>query len=130
MARSQVRDAFDFSEITPAYLCNLCRGSAETHAGEVGYLKDEIKGDPIIEFVGHRPKMYSFTGSHAAEPIPGLNDTMDMWHKAVATGVSRAYIRRFKHDSYVRMSKGGAVTNVVNRRIGSKLHQVRVTISI
>ena len=55
---------------------------------------------------------------------------MDVRHKAVAKGVARAQIKRFKHEDYVRMYNGGALTNVVNRRIGSKLHQVRLTIFI
>ena len=55
---------------------------------------------------------------------------MDVRHKAVATGVARSQIKRFKHEEYVRMYNGGAFTNVVNRRMGSKLHQVRLTILI
>ena len=53
------------------------------------------------------------------------NYPMDITHKAVAKGVARSQIKRFKHEDYVRMNNGGALTNVVNRRIGSKLHQVR-----
>ena len=127
-ARPHLRDAFDFSEISPGHLSNLGRAGAGLHAGEVGYFKDETKGDPIVEFVGLRPKMYSFTVCEASEPIPGLNYPMDVRHKAVAKGVARSQIKRFKHEDYVRMYNGGALTNVVNRRIGSKLHQVRLTI--
>ena len=54
---------------------------------------------------------------------------MDVRHRAVAKGVARSQIKRFKHEDYVRMYNGGALTNVVNRRIGSKLHQVRLIIS-
>ena len=129
-ARPHLRDAFDFSEISPNYLSNLGRAGAELHAGAVGYFKNETKCDPIIEFVGLRPKMYSFTVSRADEPIPELNYQMDMWHKAVAKSVARSQIKRFKHEDYVRMYNGGASTNVVNRRIGSKLYQVRLNIFI
>ena len=55
---------------------------------------------------------------------------MDMRHKVVAKGVARSQIKRLKHEDYVRMYNGKALTNVVNRRIGSKLHQVRLTIFI
>ena len=55
---------------------------------------------------------------------------MDMWHKTVAKSVSRAQIKRFKHEDYVRMFNGGDQTNVVNRRIGSELCQLRLTIWI
>ena len=129
-ARPKLYDVLDFTEFSPGHLSNLGIVGGNHHAGEVGYFKDETKGDPIIEFVGLRPKMYSFTVCHANEPIPGLNYPMDTWHKAVAKGVSRAQIKRFKLEDYVRMYNSGDQTNVVNRRIGSKLNQVRLTISI
>ena len=96
----------------------------------MGYFKDETNGNPIVEFVGLRPKMYSFTVCDASQPIPGVNYPMDLRHKAVAKGVARSQIKRLKHEDYVRMYNGGAFTNVVNRRIGTKLHQVRQIISI
>ena len=55
---------------------------------------------------------------------------MDVRHKAVAKGVALSQIKRFKHEDYVRMYNGGALANMVNRRIGTKLHQVRLIISI
>ena len=66
--------------------------------------------------------MYLFTVSDASQPIPGVNYPMDIRHKTVAKGLARSQIKRFKHEDYVRMLNGGAVTNVVNRRIGYKLH--------
>ena len=45
-------------------------------------------GNPIVEFVSQRPKMYSFTVCDASEPIPKVNYLMDVWHKAVAKGVA------------------------------------------
>ena len=62
--------------------------------------------------------MYSFTVCDASERIPGVNYPMDVRHKAVAKGVARSQIKRFKHEDYVRMDNGGSLTNVVNRRIG------------
>ena len=124
-ARPTLRDAFDFSEVSYGHISNLGRGNADLHAGEVGYFKDETKGNPIIEFVGLRPKMYSFTVCDASEPILGVNYPMDITHKAVAKGVARSQIKRFKHEDYVCMYNGGALTYVFNRRIGFKLHQVR-----
>ena len=124
------RGAFDFSEISNGHLSNLGHGNADLHGGQVGYFKDETKRNPIVEFVGLRPKMYLFTVCDASEPIPGVNYPIDMRHKAVAKGVARSQILRFKHEDYVRIYNGGALTNVVNRRIGSKLHQVRLIIFI
>ena len=74
--------------------------------------------------------MFSFTVCDASEPIPSVNYPMDVRHKAVAKGVARSQIKRFRHKDYVRMCNGGSVTNVVNRRIASKLDQVRLIISI
>ena len=125
ISRPHLRNAFDFSEISNGHLSKLGRGNADLHAGEVGYFKNETKGNPIVEFIGLRSKMYSFTVCDASEPIPGVNYPMDVRHKAVAKGVARSQITRFKHEDYVRMYNGGAMTNVVNLRIGSKLIQVR-----
>ena len=74
--------------------------------------------------------MYSVTVCDVSELIPGVNYQMDVRHKAVAKGVARFQIKRFKHEDYVRMYNGGALTNMVNRRNGSKLDQVRLIISI
>ena len=96
----------------------------------MGYLKDETKGNPIVEFVGLRPKMYLFTVCDASEPNPGVNYLMDIRHKAITKAVTRSQIKRFKHEDYVRIYNRGALTNVVNCRIGFKLQQVRLIISI
>ena len=127
-SRFHLRDAFNFSEIRNGHLSNLGRGNADLHAGVVGFLKDETKSNQIVEFVGMRPKRYSFIVCHASEPIPGVSYPIDVRHKAVAKCVARSQIKRFKHEDYVRMYNGGILTNVVNRRIGSKLHQVRLII--
>ena len=74
--------------------------------------------------------MYSFIVCKASELITGLNNSIDVRHKVVAIIVARSQIKRFKHEDYVRMYNGGVLTNVINCRIGSKLHQVRFTIFI
>ena len=96
----------------------------------MNYFKDETKGNLIVEFIGVRFKMYLFNLCDASESIPGVNYPMDIRHRAVAMGVARSQIKRFNHEDNVRMFNGEALTNVVNRRIGSKLHQVRLIISI
>ena len=55
---------------------------------------------------------------------------MDVRHKAVAKSVARSQIKRFENEDYVRVYNGVALTNVVNRCIGSKLYQVRLIIVI
>ena len=120
--RPHLRDAFEFSEISNGYLSNLGHGNSDLNTGEVGCLKDKTISNPIVKFVGMRPMMYSFTVCDASKPIPGVNYPMDIRHKAVAKGVTRSQIKRFKHEYFVRMYNGGAFSNVVNRRIGFKLH--------
>ena len=88
--RSHLRDAFDVSEINNGHLSNLGRSNADLHAGDVGYFKDETKGNPIVEFIGLRLKMYLFTMCDASQPIPVVNYPMDITHKAVAKGVARS----------------------------------------
>ena len=66
--------------------------------------------------------MYLVTVCKASEPILGLNYQMKVRHKAVAKNVARSQIKPFKHEDYVRLYNGGALINVVNRRISSKLH--------
>ena len=122
--RPDLRDAFDFSEIEHTHLSLLCGPEEEIHGGEVGYFKDETKGDPIVEFVGLRPKMYSFTVCRANKYKEGLNNAVEIRNKHVAKGISRSQIKRFTHEDYISMYNGGALQNVVNRRISSKLHQV------
>ena len=129
-ARPHFRDTFDFSEISNGHLSNLGRGNADIPGREVGLFKDETKGNFIVEFVGLSPKMYSFTVCYAYEPIQGVNYPINVRHKAVAKGVARSQIKRFNHEDYVQMYNCRALTNVVNRRIGSKLHQVRLIIII
>ena len=119
--RSNLWDAFDFSDISIGHCSNFGRGNAELFAGEVVNFKDETKGNPNVEFVGLRPKMYLFTMCDASEPIPWVNFQMDVRHKAVAKGVARPRSSASNMRTMWRMYNGGALTNVVNRRIGSKL---------
>ena len=39
-ARTHLRDAFDFSEISHNHLSNLGHGNANLHTGKVGYFKE------------------------------------------------------------------------------------------
>ena len=121
-SRHAVRDAFDFSDVSDHHLTGL---HSISNAGEIGYFKDEFKSHPIVEFVGLRPKMYSFTVMDAEEYDPWLPvEPVQLRHKTVAKGVLRANIKRFTHDDYVTMFHEVDSRKVTNSRIGSKLHQV------
>ena len=65
-----------------------------------------------------------------SEQIPAGNSPMEIEHKPVAKNVVRSQVKRFKHKDYVRIFYNGALTNVVNRRIGCKLYQVRLISSL
>ena len=121
-SRPAVLDALDFSDVSDHHLTGL---HSIANAGEVGYFKGECKCHLIVEFVGLRPKMYSFILMDADEYDPRLPvEPVQLRHKAIAKGVSRANIKRFTHDEYVTMFREGDARKVTNRRIGSKLHQV------
>ena len=72
--------------------------------------------------------MYSFNVCSATKYTLGLNYKVKLRHRNVDKGIFRLQITRLKHDDNLRMFNGGALKNVVNRRIGSKLHQVRQSI--
>ena len=121
-SRPAVRDSVDFSDMSNHHLTGLHNIA---NAGEVGYFKDECKCHPSVEFVGLRPKMYRFNVMDAEEYDPRLPvEPVQLRHKTVAKGVSRANIKRFTPEEYVKMFREGDARKVINRRIGSKLHQV------
>ena len=61
----------------------------------------------------------------AHDPDPMLPpEPVNIKHKAVAKGITRANIKRFSHEDYLTMFREGDSRKVTNRRIGSKLHQV------
>ena len=53
-----------------------------------------------------------------------------MRHTPVAKSVGRFQIKCFKQEDYLRMYNGGATNNLVNRRIGSEVHNMRMIIYI
>ena len=117
-----LRPMFDFSEIPADHPSHLgC--PTEEQAGQVGYFKDEQKGNPIIEFVALKPKMYSL---RTATCLPeNSKETPKIWSKQVGKGIARAALKTFTFEMYKdmfdRRHVGVAVSNC---RIGSKLHEV------
>ena len=49
-ARPKVRDAFNFSKISPGQISNFARSNAQIHAEQVGYFKYKCKDDAIVKF--------------------------------------------------------------------------------
>jgi len=81
----------------------------------VGFFKDEAKGLPISEFIGLRPKMYSYLVRKA----DGANE-----EKHRAKGIQLAVAKNFRHEDYLKELKKPIENLIKNKRIGTKLHQI------
>ena len=117
-----MRDVFDCRYVSDHHLTGL---HSIANAVEVGYFTDECTCHLIVEFIGLRPNMYSYTVMDAEENDTRLPvEAVQLRHKDFAKGVSRGNIKRFTHEEYVTMFREGDARKVTNRRIGTKLHQV------
>ena len=81
----------------------------------IGKFKDEASGRPIIEFIGLRPKMYSF--------IIFYSDQREE-EKHRAKGIQRAVSKELRHQMYKDQLQRPVENYFPNQRIGSKLHQL------
>jgi hypothetical protein len=117
----QVRCLFDFSEIPTNHPSGLS-SPEDPNKGKVGFFKDETKGNPIIEFVALKPKMYSFKVCECQ--VPGSTAEPRVWDKQVGKGIARATLKKTTHQQYLEMFQEREATKVTNRRIASKLHKV------
>jgi hypothetical protein len=83
----------------------------------IGKFKDETSSKPIIEFVGLRPKMYSFLTLQEAN-----SDRRS--EKFRAKGIQRAALKRIRHADYLNQLRKPVENRLTNRRIGSHLHRI------
>ena len=86
----QQKELYDLSEYKPD---SPFYSAANKKA--IGKMKDETKGDPIIEFVGLKPKMYSFI---TAKVKP--NGDYEIVEKHTAKGIQRCAAERLTHEAY------------------------------
>ena len=84
----------------------------------VGKMKDETSGDPIIEFVGLRPKMYSFL------TLKSTGQNEDIKDKHRAKGIDRVASAQLQHEDFKKQLAEPVENYLINRRIGAKLHQI------
>jgi len=77
----------------------------------LGVFKDENKGQPIKEFIGLRPKMYS---------ILEANDN----EKKTAKGIGRNASNKLRHSEYLSSLKDEISTNITMQQIRSYSHEV------
>ena len=99
---------FDFSSLPIDHFCYNVENRRV-----IGKFKDESSGDPIIEFIGLRPKMYSFTT---------LNNAQRLKEKHRAKGIQYAAAKALTHAQYIDQLEQPTENRLINRRIGSHLH--------
>jgi len=80
-----------------------------------GKFKDETAGQPILEFVGLRPKMYSY---QVVRPDGTVVD------KHRSKGISRSVAESLTHKAFRDQLAVPTENLLVNRRIQSRLHQI------
>jgi hypothetical protein len=108
------REHFDFSGYS-----NTHSLFDEGNKMVMGKMKDESGGDIITEFVGLRPKMYSYT----VRQTTADGDVVSKEAKR-AKGIQRAALTTLAHSDYLKQLKH-PVENYVNIvRIGQKQHRV------
>ena len=80
----------------------------------IGKFKDEANGKPITEFVGLRPKMYSFL----------IDDKGHTTEKHRAKGIKRGASREIRHQQYLDQLQRPAENLLPNHRIGTTLLKI------
>ena len=84
-------------------------------------MKDEAAGAPIVEFVGLRPKMYSYL---IADDVLDSDGKPKLKEKHRAKGISAAASKTLRHENFLEQLQTPTENYQRNRRIGSKLHQL------
>ena len=81
----------------------------------VGKFKDETCGKKITEFVGLRPKMYSYT-------VHGEENNTDVHLRA--KGISKATKKNLRHQDYVDQLHLPTEQYLTNRRFAYTMHRL------
>ena len=110
-----LRNWIDFSDIPANHPSGI--GNYTTLNPDVlGKFKNKTYGNSIVEFVGLRPKLYSYSiceaQSFSITPLPPNIKIMQ-----TANGISRIAKQMIKHEDYVSMYNEGALCNIINHRI-------------
>ena len=110
-------DLYDMSNFDTAH--PQYKPEFQQNKAVVGLMKDEASGNPITEFIGLRPKMYSF---QAVKVKP--DGTTEIFGKHRAKGIQHAAADKLDHEQYLAQLERPEENFVVNRRLGSRLHKV------
>ena len=110
-------ELFDMSnfEVTNPYY----KPEFQDNKAVVGLMKDEAAGNPIVEFVGLRLKMYSFKAAKVQ-----ADGTSTFFDKHRAKGLQRAAAAKITHEQYLAQLVDPEENFVLNPRIGSRLHKI------
>ena len=101
---------FDFSNYPPGHQL-----LSDANKMVIGKMKDEAGGKIITEFVGLRPKMYSY--------LTLVSDTEEKYKEAKrAKGIQRAAAEKLRHAQYLTQLHTPTENYVCIRRIGQKHH--------
>ena len=73
---------------------------------------------PIVQFVGLRPKMYSYLYQKDSNPTSKVTEKHRV--KGIASSASRA----LRHSDYIEQLDAPHENYITNRRLGSKLHKI------
>jgi hypothetical protein len=93
------KQQFDFSDYKPDHFCYDV-----TNKKVIGKMKDETNGDPISEFVGLRPKMYSQLTYHSGE-YEAKKRAKGIKKSVVEKNVTHEMFKKSLLDSEVILSK-------------------------
>ena len=89
-----------------------------TNKKVMGKFKSETKGAPIIEFVGLRPKMYSYKYKQSPDPESPEKS------RQRAKGIQREESRELTHARYKAQLELPAENRITMNRLGSRLHKI------
>ena len=95
-----MRGLFDFSEI-PANHPSHLNFLDDPNNCKVGFFNNETKGNPIIEFVALKPKMYCFKNLECQTTDSNIQPRV--WDKQVGKGIVLVTLTKPTHQQYLEM---------------------------
>jgi hypothetical protein len=96
----------------------------ETNKMVLGKMKDEAAGEIITEFVGLRPKMYSYVTHKKTFDSDGVHIATSLKEAKRAKGIQRASLAAIRHAEYLAQLHHAKENYVNIRRIGQRHHRV------
>jgi hypothetical protein len=113
----QNKDLYDLSNYSLGHSCY-----DKSNSKVLGKFKDETAGEPIVEFVGLKPKMYSFK--------------TETFEKTVCKGTKKSVVKKFLHfdlynqivrgvnDRYYTMNENNTIRSMKHQLCSVKINKV------